>query len=100
MATASSTESLPTTSGSRFTGPLAAYADADPETWESWTPAPDEAQGVIASVAAYCRDYCPARLACVEESCRLYRLEERANAQLGHSPSENVGVVGAPIIGL
>lgn len=79
-----------------MTGVLADIADL-----EGWSPtSADEAQGAIASVAAYCRDYCPVRLQCVEDACRLYRLESRADAVIRHTPAESVGVLGQPVIGL
>jgi hypothetical protein len=84
------------TAGSRFTGILEGRSDL-----ETWTPEnEDEAQATITAVASYCRDYCPARLACVEDDCRLFRLEGRADALLPHTPSESVGVFGQPITGL
>lgn len=95
MADPSSNES-PATTASRLTGILAGRTDL-----ETWTPeTPEDAQAVIGDVAAYCRDYCPARLACVEEACRLYRLEARSAEVIAPSPSENVGVLGIPIVGL
>lgn len=99
MAAPSLTESPPTTgstSGSRFTGILAGRTDL-----ETWTPAnEDEAQATIAATGAYCRDYCPARLACVEDDCRLFRLEGRADALIAHTPAESVGVLGQPVTAL
>jgi hypothetical protein len=95
MATASSNGS-PAATGSRLTGILAGRDDL-----ETWTPESDaEAQAAIASVAAYCRDYCPVRLQCAEDACRLYRLESRADLVIRHTPAERVGVLGQPIIGL
>jgi hypothetical protein len=94
MVDPSSSES-PEPTGSRLTGILAGRDDL-----ESWVPGPDDAEAVIRDVAAYCRDYCPARLACVEDACRLYRLESRANEALAPAPSEDVGVLGSPIVGL
>jgi hypothetical protein len=97
MADPSSTESPPATvSSERLTGILAGRSDL-----ETWTPdSADDAQAVMRDVAAYCRDYCPARLACVEEACRLYRLESRSADILRPGPTDAVGVLGTPIIGL
>lgn len=71
---------------------------------ESWVPAgASEAEGALSDVAAFCARYCPVRLACVEEKCRLYRLEGRALEVLGlsHNPqTEAVGVIGQSTIGL
>lgn len=98
MDPASSPASPPTIGSSRLTGPL---VGVDTETW---TPADaDEATAAIAAVADYCRDYCPARLACVEERCRLYRLEQRAADALGlqsNPATEAVGVLGQSITAL
>lgn len=70
----------------------------------AWTPgSPAQAHGALADVAAFCRRYCPVRLACVEERCQLYRLEDRALAALGverNPATEAVGVVGSSIIGI
>lgn len=71
---------------------------------ETWTPGDvDEASAAIGAVADYCRDYCPVRLSCVEERCRLYRLEQRAAEVLGYKSNpvtESVGVQGQSIIGI
>jgi hypothetical protein len=83
-------------SSSKLTGILAGRTDL-----ETWSPAnEDEGHDTIAAVSAYCRDYCPVRLQCVEDECRLYRLERRADAAIRHTPAESVGVLGQPIIGL
>jgi hypothetical protein len=96
MAPASSTASPAATGSSRLTGVLATATDL-----ETWAPADErEAQEAIGSVAAYCRDYCPVRLACVEEACRLFRLERRADAVIRHTPAERVGVLGQPVTAL
>ena len=92
----SSTASPEATASSRFTGILASYHG----DLEGWQPTAEEGQAVIGSVADYCRDYCPVRLQCVENDCRLFRLEERAAAAIKHTPAESVGVLGQPIIGL
>lgn len=85
-----------TGSSERLTGILAGRSDL-----ETWQPAsPEEGQAAISAVADYCRDYCPVRLQCVEEACRLFRLETRAEAAIAHTPAEAVGVLGQPIIGL
>jgi hypothetical protein len=93
----SSTESpAPTASSDKLTGILAGRTDL-----ETWTPGSDaEAQDTIASVAAFCQDYCPAKMACVEDDCRLFRLESRADMVIRHTPAESVGVLGQPITGL
>lgn len=98
-APASSPESpAPTGSSSRFLTGILADDELD---LESWTPDDGpSAEQAIAAVADYCRDYCPVRLQCVEEACRLYRLEARADAVLRQSPSESVGVLGQQVIGL
>lgn len=92
----SSDASPPTIGSSRLQPPLRGV------DLESWTPSgPDEAQAAIAAVSAYCRDVCPARLACVEDRCRLYRLEDRAATALGYrhnAATEAVGVVGQSVI--
>lgn len=92
----SSPESRPTTA---LTGILATA-----DNLEGWTPgSDDDAQAAINSVGAYCRDYCPVRTACVEDACRLYRIEGRALDRLGYHrnvDSEAVGVVGQPVTGL
>lgn len=67
---------------------------------DGFQPTAEQAREVMAEVAAYCRDYCPARLHCVEDACRLYRLEGRAHDAIAPSPSERVGVIGQSIIGL
>jgi len=72
---------------------------------ETWTPESAElAQAAIGDVAAYCRDYCPARLACGEEACRLYRLETRASEVIhgGLEPGDasEVGVLDQQVIAL
>lgn len=88
----------PGTTGSRLTGPLAGV-DVD-----AWAPqSVEEANAAIRSVAAYCRDYCPVRLACVEDACRLYRAEGRSLDALGlrrDAATEAVGVLGQPVTGL
>ena len=93
-----SSSGSPETTGSKLTGILAGV-DLD-----EWNPGdPDEAQAAVASVADFCRDYCPARLACVEGACRLYRLEGRALDALGYHrnpATESVGVVGQPLVGI
>lgn len=76
----------------RLGGVLAGRSDL-----ETWTPGPEDAQQAINDVAAYCRDYCPARLSCGEEACRLWRLEERAAAVLS---GDSAGVLEAPIVGI
>lgn len=97
-APASSSEWPATTGSARLQPPLRGVDT------EHWTPGdPGEAQAAIEAVAAYCRDYCPARLSCVEERCRLYRLEQRALGALGYrtnAATEAVGVESQPIIGL
>lgn len=104
MATAAptATPSLPGspgTTGSKLGGTLAGVDDL-----EGWTPTSEaEAHGAIASVGAYCRDYCPVRTACAEDACRLYRLEGRSAESLGYhrnAATEAVGVVGQPVSGL
>lgn len=85
-----------TASSERLTGILAGRDDL-----ETFTPATeDDARSVLRDVAAYCRDYCPARLSCVEEACRLYRLEARSIEVLRPGPTDAVGVLGTPIVGL
>lgn len=88
----------PTASSDLLTGIL---HGVDTETWSPATAA--EAQAAIASVAAFCQNVCPARLACPEDACRLYRLEGRSMEALGlrYSPAtERVGVLGQPVTGL
>lgn len=83
--TATEDELANAVASARLGGVLAGRSDL-----ETWTPeTPELAQAAINDVAAYCRDYCPARLACGEEACRLYRLEERA-----------AGVLTSPIVGV
>lgn len=85
-----------TGSSERLTGILAGRDDL-----ETWLPGDEaEAQQAVTAVAAYCRDYCPVRLQCVEDECRLWRLEERADAVIRHTPAESVGVLGQQVIGL
>lgn len=71
---------------------------------ENWTPTgEDESVETIRSVARYCKTYCPIRLECAGDACRLYRLEGRAAENLGLAPpgpAEEVGVVGQPITAL
>lgn len=72
---------------------------------ESWTPgSASDASGAIESVSAFCRDFCPARLACIEDRCRLYRVEQRAIAHLRgprhNAATESVGVIGEPVTGI
>lgn len=38
----------------------------------------DHAQRTQEATAAFCRDHCPVNQACVEEACRVWRLEEAA----------------------
>lgn len=96
MAPASSPASPPTTASNRLAAPLAGRDDL-----ETWVPEdPVTAQGAIAAVAGYCRDYCPARLSCPEEACRLYRLEQRSLEVIAPTPADRVGVIGQPILGL
>lgn len=80
----------------RLGGALSGRADL-----ETWTPEdPATAQQVLADVQHYCQTYCPAVLACGEEACRLWRLEERAAAIISPpGPAEN-GVVTTPVIGV
>lgn len=84
---------------SRLAEPVASLTDP-----ESWLPSSeDEAYGAVKAVADYCRDYCPVSQACVEERCRLYRLEGRALDALGYhrnADTEAVGVLGQPVTGL
>jgi hypothetical protein len=97
MATASSSASPDPTGPwtDKLTGILAEHYDL-----ETWTPGTEaEAQDAITAVAAYCRDYCPVRLQCAEEACRLFRLEGRADAMIRHTPAETVGVLGQSVIG-
>jgi hypothetical protein len=48
---------------------------------------PEEAQAQLREVATYCRTYCPVVSACVEERCRLWRVEQQAVALLrGEGP--------------
>lgn len=56
-----------------------------------WTPT-GEGQEVIRQIAAYCRTYCPAFKACVEERCRLWRLEQEAAAYLEGPTQEVIGL--------
>ena len=67
---------------------------------DTWAPVDGQsAKAAIESVAAFCRDVCPARLACVEDRCRLYRLEGRSMASMGYGynrATEAVGVLGQP----
>lgn len=71
---------------------------------ETWTPATEgEARNAIGDVADFCRRYCPVRLACVEDNCRLFRLEGRSLEALGmarNPATEAVGVVGSSVVGL
>lgn len=95
-APASSAGSPPTIGSDRLTGIL---RGADLEGW--FPGSDDEATAAIHSVAAYCRDVCPARLECVEDACRLYRLEGRAAEHLGYrrnAASEAAGVAGAEFL--
>lgn len=97
LATPSSSESPGTTGSAERLGILAGMP-------EGWAPGSmEEAQEAVGAVAAYCRDYCPARLACVEEACRIYRLESSALEALGYrrdADTEAVGVQSQPITGL
>lgn len=71
---------------------------------ETWSPAGEgEARETIEHIDDFCAEYCPVRLACVEEKCRLYRLEGRALEVLGfkrNEATEAVGVVGQSVIGI
>lgn len=100
-APSSTAYSTPTASaGSPLTGVLAGLSGAQ---LEDWHPDDSSAENAIASVNRFCQDYCPARLSCVEDKCRLYRLEGRAMDHLGYvrnPATEAVGVVGQSIIGL
>lgn len=95
---ASSPVSPPTIGSSRLEPPLRGV------DLETWTPGDaNEASAAINAVADYCRDYCPVRLSCAEDRCRLYRLERRAAEVLGYrtnAATEAVGVQGQSIIGL
>jgi len=66
----------------------------------SWSPANEgDAEGAIASVAAFCRDYCPVSHACVEERCKLYNLEQRADDFLEGTPAPGP-ISGQQVIGV
>lgn len=99
MAAPSSSASPGTTGWSeRLTGIL---HGVDTETWSPSSA--QEAQAAINSVATFCRDVCPARLACIEDGCRLYRLEGRSLETLGihrNPRTEAVGVLGQPVTGI
>lgn len=50
---------------------------------DSWLARSDEEAGeVIREVGTYCRTTCPVVNRCVEERCRLWRLEQKAVARL------------------
>jgi len=67
---------------------------------EHWVPpGAGEAHRAIEEVADFCATYCPVRLACVEEKCRLFRLETRALEVLGirrDPETDEVRVFGRP----
>jgi hypothetical protein len=68
---------------------------------ETYTPADaTEAHGAVQAVSRFCHDYCPVRLQCVEERCKLYRLEARALAVIRPSVTDSVGVLDRQVIGL
>lgn len=94
----SAASSTPTASGAEL-GPTLTGQDL-----AAWIPTNEaEATGALNDVAAFCKRYCPVRLACVEDACQLYRLEGRALDALGYSrnaETEAVGVVGQSVIGL
>ena len=92
----SSSESSPPTIVRSLLGPTLAGKDL-----ANWTPSsPDEAHGAMNDVSAFCADYCPVRLACVEEKCQLYRLEARALGYTTNPATEAVGVAGQSVIGI
>jgi len=71
---------------------------------ETWSPSGEaEARETIEHIGDFCAEYCPVRLACEEEACRLYRLEGRALEALGiqrNDATEAVGVLGQSVIGI
>lgn len=86
-----------TASPERF-GPTLAGRDL-----ETWQPPKAVSQAVIAEIAAYCQTYCPVVHECVEDRCRLYRLERRAAQALGlpePGEAEAVGVASFPVTAL
>ena len=59
-----------------------------------WAPADAaDAQDATRAIAAYCRDFCPVVHACVEDRCRLYRLEGEAQRFLREGPDPGEGVI-------
>lgn len=87
-----------TTGSSELTGILAGLTGPELEVFRPANAA--EADDAIGSVAQFCSDYCPARTACVEHACRLFRLESRSDVVRRATPQARVGVQDKPIIGL
>jgi len=59
-----------------------------------WTPAgPADAEDATRAIAAYCRTFCPVVHACVEDACRLWRLEQDAQRFLREGPEPGEGVI-------
>lgn len=88
---------MASTANPRLAGYLGS-GDAD------WLPGDEaEAQAAVDEISRYCGRYCPARLACVEEDCRLYRIEGAALEKLGYDvrpAAAAVGVQSQPVTGL